>query len=161
MSLRRRGVKIEILRILARQVTTLAAMADAVMADVISQQAVSMTYFDLLGHTFVVSYEKSQVSILKGLTDVVRTRGRTSSASTNLGLQAAGALNSKINENGKPRARKLCIIEGSKPLKLLKPYSKLMELQLLMGLQPAAALSYWQSLNLLASFATQLSIASP
>ncbi|GJX65573.1 hypothetical protein Tco_0299916 [Tanacetum coccineum] len=32
-----------------------------------------------------------------GLTDVVRTRGRTSSASTNSGLQAADALNSKIN----------------------------------------------------------------
>nr|GEW69946.1 hypothetical protein [Tanacetum cinerariifolium] len=36
----------------------------------------------------------------------------------------------------------------------------LMELQPLMGLQSAAALSYWQSLNLFASFATQLSISS-
>ncbi|GKD34085.1 hypothetical protein Tco_1249594 [Tanacetum coccineum] len=38
----------------------------AVMADAISQQAASMTYFDLLGHTFPVSYAKTQVSILKG-----------------------------------------------------------------------------------------------
>ncbi|GJS70903.1 hypothetical protein Tco_0703744, partial [Tanacetum coccineum] len=34
----------------------------------------------------------------KGLSDVVRTRRRTSSVSTNSGLQAAGALNSKIND---------------------------------------------------------------
>ncbi|GJS61032.1 hypothetical protein Tco_0655816 [Tanacetum coccineum] len=45
----------------------------AVMADALSQQAASMTYFDLLGDTFPMSYAKTQVSILKG----VRTRCRS------------------------------------------------------------------------------------
>ncbi|GKC96911.1 hypothetical protein Tco_1162353 [Tanacetum coccineum] len=129
---------------------------DAVMADAISQQAVSMTYFDLLGHTFVVSYEKSQVSILEvyrsfmtpdngTITMKLATKWRELYEDIDHGRDVKKTLYLYLNtsvENGKPRTRKLCIIEGSKPLKLLKPYSKLMELQLLMGLQPAAALSY-------------------
>nr|GEX59191.1 retrovirus-related Pol polyprotein from transposon TNT 1-94 [Tanacetum cinerariifolium] len=55
------------------------------------------SYIDVLSARSTTT--PNTLSFVSGLTDVVRTRGRTSSASTNSGLRAAGALNSKINEN--------------------------------------------------------------